>query len=208
MERLRCLKLVLPFVDGKELFVTEVANKQVRSWVLEFDLWEALCEAYSGEDLETQRGQDVPWPDRDGDTAKDYFQTLYKLERFMKEHDAVRCLKCDEWTSSRLDALECELCRKIWCERCAQPGARKSDLICDECPDFSKTHCWDCFAEGKTLHCMCVGTDSWHGCCGRHAFTCDRCDRNVCKGCEDRHRWCCPEIEDDENLEDEDEAEE
>ena len=70
---------------------------------------------------------------------------------------------------------------------------------------------WDCFQEGKTIQCMCCGTDSWHNACGRHARVCGVCDRAVCVGCEDMHRFRCRgqlEGEEDEDDEEDEEDEE
>lgn len=87
MESLRCLKLSLPFLDAKELGISEVSSTAVQLSVQRSDLWETLCDSYSQRTLESHRGEDVYWPDRDEDTAKDYAQRLYELPGFAKTID-------------------------------------------------------------------------------------------------------------------------
>ncbi|CAE7496005.1 unnamed protein product [Symbiodinium natans] len=211
METTRCLKFALPFLDGPELALAETTCKGVQLSAEQLQLWEVLCQAYAGRDFQTRRRERVPVPDRDGDTAKDYFDRLYELSTFVAGNDVVRCLECTEWSATELNALECEMCRRIWCDQCARRGLPKSELSCDECPDFS-THCWECFLAGKSIQCMCCGTDSWHYACGRHAVYCNRCERYVCNGCTDQHSYSCSkkigeadeEDEEDEDGEDED----
>ena len=84
MESLRCLKLSLPFLDAKELGISEVSSTAVQLSVERSNLWESLCDSYGQGTLESRRGQDVYWPDRDEDTAKDFAQRLYELPGFAK----------------------------------------------------------------------------------------------------------------------------
>ena len=195
----KCLKLVLPFLDAMELTRSSASSKELRFCANSLELWEALCQRYVGEELLTQRGVKVPWPQRedifeDGDArnAKEYFETLYELFMFIMHKDAVSCDTCAEWTAIEDDALECEECLGKWCGSCAHRGPNKTFVPCKKCPDFSQFHCWECFAEGKTIQCECSGTDSWHSCCGRHAFHCSKCDATLCDGCQDRHDYDCP----------------
>eukprot|EP00438_Fugacium_kawagutii_P002748 Skav229384 [mRNA] locus=scaffold4358:38946:39296:- [translate_table: standard] len=111
--------------------------------------------------------------------------------------DAVLCQECGEWTSIEDDALECEDCQDIWCDHCAHRGPCKIFVPCRECPDFSKTHCWECFAAGKIQSCECRGTDTWHSCCGRHTFHCEKCDASLCDTCVQIHHYDCPDSEDE-----------
>ena len=195
----KCLKLVLPFLDAMELTRSSASSKELRFCANSLELWEALCQRYVGEELLTQRGVKVPWPQRegifeDGDArnAKEYFETLYELFMFIMHKDAVSCDRCAEWTAIEDDALECEECLGKWCGSCAHRGPNKAFVPCKKCPDFSQSHCWECFAEGKTIQCECSGTDSWHSCCGRHAFHCSKCDATLCDGCQDCHDYDCP----------------
>ena len=82
MESLRCLKLSLAFLDAKELGISEVSSTALQLSVQRS--WETLCDSYSQRTLESHRGEDVHWPDRDEDTAKDYAQRLYELPGFAK----------------------------------------------------------------------------------------------------------------------------
>ncbi|CAK9013716.1 unnamed protein product [Durusdinium trenchii] len=191
-ERERCVKLLLPFCDARELVCIEASSKVQHEWVEKADLWEALCKAYTADPGEwrTQRGRKVDWPSKDGDTGKDWFSRLYYVHTLITKHDAVMCDKCGEWGATDLDFFECEQCQGTWCDGCAERGPDKRFVPCNRCPDFSQTICFECFADGKTERCECSGTDSWHSCCGRHAFSCERCDTTLCDGCADHHD--CP----------------
>lgn len=198
----KCLKLALPFLDALELTRSSASSKELSFCGNSVQLWEALCQRYLGEDLLTQRGVKVPWPKREDAMAledgtstgnpKEYFETLYELFIFITQKDAISCDTCKEWAAIEDDALECEECLGKWCGSCAHRGPSKRDVPCKECPDFSQSHCWECFAEGKNIQCECSGTDSWHSCCGRHAFNCSKCDATLCDGCQDRHDYDCP----------------
>ena len=213
MDTSRCLKLVLPFCDALELTRCEALSKAQRALIGSESseeggaLWDALCKHYMAEPLETARGQKVEWPEQDGDTHKDWFSRLYEVYQICTKYNAVKCQECGELGATELDHFECEQCDGCWCNDCGQRGPSKRDVSCKECPDFSQTHCWECFAEGKTLRCECSGTDSWHSCCGRHAFNCPRCDTLVCEYCEERHGYDCKEVEEDEDEEDEEDEE-
>ena len=188
----KCLKLALPFLDALELTRSSASSKELSFCGNSVQLWEALCQRYLGEDLLTQRGVKVPWPKREDENPKEYFETLYELFIFITQKDAISCDTCKEWAAIEDDALECEECLGKWCGSCAHRGPSKRDVPCKECPDFSQSHCWECFAEGKNIQCECSGTDSWHSCCGRHAFNCSKCDATLCDGCQDRHDYDCP----------------
>ena len=68
----RCLKLSLPFVDGKELAMLETTCQLQ----VPLELWTALCESYLRRNLKTRRGEPVAWPEEDEEPPKDYFQSL------------------------------------------------------------------------------------------------------------------------------------
>ena len=236
---LRSLKLVLSFLDVKELLRSSVANQELQqSAKNSAELWEALCESYTKEKWTTKRGKVVEWPTRDGKSAReswrcfflwcffgtlfllnrgiyndipmkssfgelttcdisfpvffpqkveDYVETLYTQFIFFKERDAFECSQCQKWTCKEEKALECEICMEVWCDSCADRGPDKTQVPCNECPDFSTSHCNECFVEGKTERCECSHSDSWHSCCGRHAFDCPKCDATLCDGCEQDH---------------------
>lgn len=70
---LRSLKLVLPFLDVKELLRSSVANQGLQRSTAQnsAELWEALCESYRKEKWKTKRGKVVEWPTRDGKSARE-----------------------------------------------------------------------------------------------------------------------------------------
>lgn len=101
---LRSLKLVLSFLDVKELLRSSVANQELQqSTKNSAELWEALCESYRKEKWTTKRGKAVEWPTRDGKSAReswrcffcDVFGTLFFLNRGiyndipMKSHEII-----------------------------------------------------------------------------------------------------------------------
>ena len=183
----------------------EVSSKTQHQWIEQEEVWEALCKACTTDpdDWQTQRGDKVSWPTKDGDTAKDWFLRLYELHTLITKHDAIACDKCGEWGATDLDSLECQGCQGKWCDDCAERGPSKREVPCEQCPDFSKICCRECFLEEKTLRCECSDTDSWHSCCGRHGFRCERCDALLCDRCKKAHRSECPEGADEEDEEDE-----
>eukprot|EP00439_Symbiodinium_sp_Y106_P068241 s2571_g11.t1 len=159
---------ILPFLDGVELAAAEAASHAAKGLVLRRQLWEALCQAYISEVLQNQDGKIVPWPERQTDSdGKQYFREVFDIADMVRNGEANQCETCGTWYSSA-SGLDCEGCDGHWCDDCAERGP--SRLPCPECPDFSKTHCWQCFAKGKIERCECADTDSWHSCCGRHTF--------------------------------------
>ena len=177
---MRCLKPVLPFLDAVDLLRSSVSCRDLCVSSQQSALWEGLCHSYTAVNWQTQRGDEVEFPEReDGESAKQYFERLYERYAFFRDCDTVRCKKCNDWTSIEDDGLECEDCKEIWCDNCAIRGPSKHWLNCKDCPDFSKTHCLECFHHGKTLRCECYGTDSWSNCCGRHAFNCETCNATL-----------------------------
>lgn len=202
METSRCLKLVLPFLDAVDLVRSSVSCKDLHVSTQQSSLWEGLCHSYTAEIWQTQRGDEVEFPEReDGESAKQYFERLYERYIFFRDCDTVRCNRCNDWTSIGDDGLECEDCKGIWCDKCAIRGPSKHWLPCKDCPDFSKTHCLECFHDGKTLRCECHGTDSWSHCCGRHAFNCEKCNATLCRFCVNHHSYDCPEKDEEEEDE-------
>ena len=176
---------ILPFLDGVELAAAEAASHAAKGLVLRRQLWEALCQAYISEVLQNQDGKIVPWPERQTDSdGKQYFREVFDIADMVRNGEANQCETCGTWYSSA-SGLDCEGCDGHWCDDCAERGP--SRLPCPECPDFSKTHCWQCFAKGKIERCECADTDSWHSCCGRHTFRCERCDVRLCRGCRSWH---------------------
>lgn len=182
----------MKFLEGQELARAEVSNKALKDSV-EASHWDWLSSQLISEELVSKRGEPIPWPEKEGDGKVGYSE-LYEFQQDMTQGDAVKCQCCGSFQTIEHLALECEQCQGTWCDSCAEPGPR---LSCNQCPDFSKTHCHECFAEGKTMHCECRGTDSWHSCCGRHGFECERCDALLCEGCASYHD--CPEGEQEED---------
>lgn len=205
MDTSRCLKLVLPFLDAVELLRAAACRKDIQSLTQQPELWEALCRSYTADCWETQRGDQVEAPEREADeSGRQYFERLYERYIYFRDKDVICCDKCRDWTSIEDDALECEDCCGKWCQNCAEPAPSKFFVPCSECPDFSKSHCHECFAEGKTMHCECSGTDSWHSCCGQHGYNCEKCDATLCEGCGPHHD--CPNQNDEDEDEDGDES--
>ena len=181
---------------------SSVSCKDLHVSTQQSSLWEGLCHSYTAEIWQTQRGDEVEFPEReDGESAKQYFERLYERYIFFRDCDTVRCNRCNDWTSIGDDGLECEDCKGIWCDKCAIRGPSKHWLPCKDCPDFSKTHCLECFHDGKTLRCECHGTDSWSHCCGRHAFNCEKCNATLCRFCVNHHSYDCPEKDEEEEDE-------
>lgn len=192
--------MALPFLDAVELVRAEVSCKDLQSSTQQPELWEALCRSYTAADRwRTQRGDQAQPPEREaGDSGRQYFERLHERYIYFRDKDVICCDQCCDWASMEDDALECEGCCGKWCQDCAERAPCKDSVPCGECPDFSKTHCHECFSEGKTLRCECADTDSWHSCCGRHGYVCEKCDATLCHGCGPYHD--CP----NQNDEDED----
>mmetsp|Transcript_36077 Transcript_36077/g.83079 ORF Transcript_36077/g.83079 Transcript_36077/m.83079 type:complete len:210 (-) Transcript_36077:40-669(-) len=198
MDRRSCLSHILPFLDALELARSETANLLMRSVTEQKKLWGHLCDIYLAEELINQSGNTVPWPSRlPEERDSSYCGRLHMLATLVQNHEVVECQDCSIWisTDTTSDGLHCEVCGGHWCNDCAERGPCKQFVPCNKCPDFSQTHCQECFNDGKTLHCECSGTDSWHSCCGRCAWECARCNQLLCEGCEDRHD--CPGDEDE-----------
>ena len=137
-------------------------------------------------------GKKIPWPERETtETGKQYCGRLCRWAKMVAKGDVRDCNTCQSWVPVDDNALHCESCDGFWCEKCKEAGPSKEEVPCEKCPDFSKDHCFECFAEGKTDRCFCSNSDSWHSCCGRHARFCDKCDEFVCDGCEDIHADHC-----------------
>ena len=187
----QALSFAVKFLEGQELARAELCHKNVRDR-LQKSHWDWLSGQLISSELFSRRGEVIPWPEKEAE-GKAGFAELYDFQQDMVHGDAVKCQDCGAWQTIEHLALECEQCQGTWCDSCAERGPK---LPCKECPDFSKTHCHECFVEGKTLRCECADTDSWHSCCGRHAFECKRCDQLLCEGCESYHD--CPEGEEEE----------
>ncbi|CAE7313686.1 CSTF77 [Symbiodinium sp. KB8] len=159
----RSIKHVLPFLDGVELAAAEAVSKAAKDFVLRRQLWEGLCQAYISEVLQNQDGKTVPWPERQKDSdGKQYFTEVFDIAHMVRNGEVNQCETCGTWYSSEdSSGLDCEGCNGHWCDDCAERGP--SHLRCPECPDFSKTHCWQCFADGKVERCECCAADADRG---------------------------------------------
>jgi len=163
-------------------------------------LWKALCINLTKQELFNPEVGAVPWPKNTvpGDThesQKDCYIKLHDWHRFVTQCELGHCMECQELVDVAV-AFRCEGCGVQWCDNCGERGPDKRFVPCKICPDFSKSHCNECFHEGKTWRCECSHTDSWHSCCGRCGFNCPKCDAMLCDGCEDRHE--CEGGEEDE----------
>ena len=182
MDRISHVRHVLPFLDALDLARSESVNRTWCSSAAELNLWEGLCAMYKSTKLATRAGRDVPWPEQGQQSLRQYTGALHALERLILNNDVQQCEGCVGWLRED-DGFTCEECQGFWCDECKNVGPDKIQVPCKLCPDFSKSHCHQCFDEGRTEYCECKSTDSWHSCCGRHAFDCEKCGACLCDGC-------------------------